>query len=136
MSQTVSFNLRYMTVHRSKYFEGMKAGMLAIWPRLSCQYSENTLMDLPSSVVWTGLHMGHLDNLLYPLDFLPDQQGGNWMYHSWYYLRPYCHNICCSKNVVCKTQSARSMSVIHKILREIDSEKPEKKMNNRTTISE
>ena len=29
--------------HRSKDFE-------AIWPRLSCQYSENTLMDLPSSV--------------------------------------------------------------------------------------
>ena len=35
-------------------------------------------------------------------------------------------NFYCSKNVVCKTQSARSMSVIHKILREIDSEKPEK----------
>ena len=28
----------------------MKAGKSAIWPRLSCQYSENTVMDLPSSV--------------------------------------------------------------------------------------
>ena len=36
--------------HRSKDFEVMKAGKLAIQPRLSCQYSKNTLMDLPSSV--------------------------------------------------------------------------------------
>ena len=36
--------------HRSKDFEVMKAGKLAIQPKLSCQYSENTLMDLPSSV--------------------------------------------------------------------------------------
>ena len=31
-------------------FEAMKAGKLAIWPWLSCQYNENTLMDLLSSV--------------------------------------------------------------------------------------
>ena len=36
--------------HRSKYFEAMKAGKLAILPWLSCQYNENTLLDLPSSV--------------------------------------------------------------------------------------
>ena len=35
--------------HRSKDFEYMKAGKLAIWPWLS-QYTENTLKDLPSSV--------------------------------------------------------------------------------------
>ena len=29
----------------------MKAGMSAIWPWLSCQYNENTLMDLLSSVL-------------------------------------------------------------------------------------
>ena len=29
----------------------MKAGMLAIRPWLSCQYNENMLVDLPSSVV-------------------------------------------------------------------------------------
>jgi hypothetical protein len=28
----------------------MKAGKLAIWPWLVCQYNENTLVDLPSSV--------------------------------------------------------------------------------------
>ena len=37
--------------HRSKDFKAMKAGKLAIWPRLSCPYSEITIMDLPSSVV-------------------------------------------------------------------------------------
>ena len=36
--------------HRSKDFEAMKAGKLPIWPWLSCQYNENTLVDLPSSV--------------------------------------------------------------------------------------
>ena len=36
--------------HGSKCFEAMKAGKLAIRPRLSCQYSKNMLMDLPSSV--------------------------------------------------------------------------------------
>ena len=50
----MSFNLRYMTdgfnFHRSKDFEAMKAGKLAIWPWLSCQYNKNTLVDLPSSV--------------------------------------------------------------------------------------
>ena len=29
----------------------MKAGILAIWPWLSYQYKENTLVDLPSSVL-------------------------------------------------------------------------------------
>ena len=37
--------------HRPKYFEAMKAGKSAIWPWLSCQYNENTLVDLPSSVL-------------------------------------------------------------------------------------
>ena len=37
--------------HRSKDFEAMKAGILAIWPWLSYQYKENTLVDLPSSVL-------------------------------------------------------------------------------------
>ena len=36
--------------HRSKDFEAMKAGKSAIRPWLSCQYNENTLVDLPSSV--------------------------------------------------------------------------------------
>ena len=36
--------------HRSRDFEAMKAGKLAIGPRLSCQYSENSLMDLLSSM--------------------------------------------------------------------------------------
>ena len=31
--------------HRSKYFEAMKAGKLAIRPWLSYQYTKNTLMD-------------------------------------------------------------------------------------------
>ena len=37
---------------RSKDFEAMKAGKLAIRPWLICQYNENTLVDLPSSVAW------------------------------------------------------------------------------------
>ena len=36
--------------HRSKYFEVMKAGKSAIRPWLSWQYTENTLIALPSSV--------------------------------------------------------------------------------------
>ena len=36
--------------HRSKDFEAMKAGKLAIRPWLACQYNENTLVDLPYSV--------------------------------------------------------------------------------------
>ena len=36
--------------HRSKDFEAMKAGKMAIPPWLSCQYNENTLVNLPSSV--------------------------------------------------------------------------------------
>ena len=44
--------------HRSKDFEAMKAGKSAIQPRLSCQYSENMLMDLPSSVVFPNIHLG------------------------------------------------------------------------------
>ena len=36
--------------HRSKDFEVMKAGKSAIWHWLVCQYNENTLVDLPSSV--------------------------------------------------------------------------------------
>ena len=39
-----------MESYRSKDFEAMKAEKLAIQPRLSCQYSENKLMGLPSSV--------------------------------------------------------------------------------------
>ena len=42
----MSFNLRYMMVSQVKNFENMKAGKMAIWSRLSCQYSKNTLMDL------------------------------------------------------------------------------------------
>ena len=37
--------------HRSKDFEAMKAGKLAIWPWMICLYNENTLVDLPSSVM-------------------------------------------------------------------------------------
>ena len=44
--------------HKSKDFEIMKAGRLAIWPKLSCQYSENTLMDLLSS--FKGDHKYHV----------------------------------------------------------------------------
>ena len=33
--------------HSSKDFEAMKAGELAIWPWLSCQYTGNTLMGEP-----------------------------------------------------------------------------------------
>ena len=44
----MSFSLRYLWFHRSKDFEAMKAGKLAIWPWLSCQYTENILTDLPS----------------------------------------------------------------------------------------
>ena len=36
--------------YRSNDFEAMKAGKLAIWPWLICQYNKNTLVDLPSSV--------------------------------------------------------------------------------------
>ena len=36
-----------MMVDSSKDFEAMKAGKLAIRPWLSCQYTENTLMDKP-----------------------------------------------------------------------------------------
>ena len=35
----------------SKDFEAMKTGKLAIRPWLSCQYKENTLVDLLSSVL-------------------------------------------------------------------------------------
>ena len=38
--------------HRSKDFEAIKAGKLAIRPWLSCQYTENTLMDEPSDLDW------------------------------------------------------------------------------------
>ena len=41
----MTFNLRYM----SKDFETMKAGNLAIWPWLICQYNKNTLVDLHKS---------------------------------------------------------------------------------------
>ena len=36
---------------RSKDFEAIKAGKLAIWPWLICQYNKNTLMDLPKLVI-------------------------------------------------------------------------------------
>ena len=36
--------------HRSKDFEAMEAGKLAIRPWLSCQYNENTFVDLPYSM--------------------------------------------------------------------------------------
>ena len=45
-----SFEVYIWWFHRSKYFEAMKAGKLAIRPWLSCQYNENTLVDLPSSM--------------------------------------------------------------------------------------
>ena len=38
--------------HRSKHFEAMKAGKLAIRPWLSCPYNKTTLEDLPPSVLW------------------------------------------------------------------------------------
>ena len=44
--------------NRCRDFEAMKAGKLAIQPRLSCQYSENMPMDLPSSVVFPNIHLG------------------------------------------------------------------------------
>ena len=37
--------------HWSKDYEAMKAGKLAIRPRLDCQYNENILLDHPSSVL-------------------------------------------------------------------------------------
>ena len=40
--------------HRSKYFEAMKAGKLAIQLWLSCQYTENTLMDEPCLILVFG----------------------------------------------------------------------------------
>ena len=36
--QVLSSNLRYMQFHRSKDFEAMKTGKLAIWSWLSYQY--------------------------------------------------------------------------------------------------
>ena len=39
----------------------MKAGMSAIRPWLSCQYNKNTLVDLPSSVVYTYLRQQSQD---------------------------------------------------------------------------
>ena len=39
-----------MVTYMSKEFEALKAGKSAIRPWLSCQYNENTLVDLPSSV--------------------------------------------------------------------------------------
>ena len=41
----MSFHLRYKRFYRSNNFEAMKAEKLAIWPWLSCRYTENTLMD-------------------------------------------------------------------------------------------
>ena len=43
-------SLRHIWFHRSKDFEAMKAGRLAVRPWLVCQYIKNTLVDLPSSV--------------------------------------------------------------------------------------
>ena len=37
-------------LHRSKDFEAMKAGKLAIRPWMSCQYTKNTLMDKPCHI--------------------------------------------------------------------------------------
>ena len=37
--------------HRSKDFEAMKVGKLAIQPWLSCLYYEHAIMDLPYSMV-------------------------------------------------------------------------------------
>ena len=42
------------TIHESTVYDGFirqNAGKLAIWPWLICQYSNNTFVDLPSSVV-------------------------------------------------------------------------------------
>ena len=36
--------------HRSKEFEALKTGKLAILPWLSCQYNKNRVVDLPSSM--------------------------------------------------------------------------------------
>ena len=46
-------------LHRLKYFEAMKAGKLAIWPWLSCRYTENTLMEEPwfSKNLWPSQKM-------------------------------------------------------------------------------
>ena len=41
--------------HSSKDFEAMQARKLAIPPWLSCQYNENTLVDLPSSVISSNM---------------------------------------------------------------------------------
>ena len=41
----------------SNDFEAMKAGKLAIRPWLICEYNENTLVDLPSSVRKSITHM-------------------------------------------------------------------------------
>ena len=42
-------------LHSSKAFEAMKAGKLAIWPWLSCQYNKNMLVDFLCSLL-----RGHL----------------------------------------------------------------------------
>ena len=55
--------------HRSKDFEAIKADKLAIWPWLSCQYIESTLMDEPCSrIIRPSVGPGEL--LLVPFGFL------------------------------------------------------------------
>ena len=52
--------------HKSKDFEAVKAGKLAIRPWLVCQYNEHTLVDLPSSVGATNQDMLLFVTLWYP----------------------------------------------------------------------
>ena len=47
----ILFDVHIWWFHRSKDFEAMKAWKSAIRPWLICQYNENTLVDLLSSVI-------------------------------------------------------------------------------------
>ena len=53
--------------HRSKDFEAMKAGKLAIRPWLSCPYNKNMLVDLPSfvliTVIWIHNQICHFSTV-------------------------------------------------------------------------
>ena len=66
--------------HRSKYFEAMEAGKLAVWPWLSCQYTKNTLMNLPSSMVTN-----------YSTDVQLIFQSLDWNIHKRWKFRSYLH---------------------------------------------
>ena len=53
MKAISSLGVRSPWFHRSKDFEAMKAGKLAIQPLLSCPYDQHRLEDIPSFMVVT-----------------------------------------------------------------------------------